>query len=181
MKSKVVINIQDGLLEVTGSEKFVKSIYDDFKDKLANYDDVKPIKQKIKKKESTSSSRSNKLATGSKIKKQTASVNINSDIQVEGLEAFYSDFDPKTDAEKALIFVYFLREKRDLSPCSVSDIHTCFFAMKEHLNVPSNYRSLLKNDAQRTKYFDRNGSNEITITSIGENHFNHKLKRKSKD
>lgn len=181
MKSKVVINIKDGLLEVTGSEKFVKNIYDDFKNKLGNFDNKKPVKDPLKNNQDDFKVSPRKSSSSGKIKKQTVNIDVNPELEVTGLESFFDKFEPKTDAEKTLIFVKFLHEARDISPCSASDIHTCFFALKEHLKVPTNYNSLLLNDSSRTKFFNRNGTNDITITPIGENHFNHKLKRKTND
>lgn len=182
MEAMVIINLKDGHLEVSGTEAFVRSIYTDFKSQISQQKTFAPLgTDNTPTKSEAKTSRGQTKATSSsksRSKKASADVDINPELNVTGVKEFYEKYAPKNDPERALIFAIFLRDEKNISPCSVSDLHTCFFTLKGQLKVPSNYNGLLANDAVRTKFFNRQSMEDISVTTIGENYFHHSLKRR---
>lgn len=175
MESRLIVDLSTGHLEVSGSEELVKHIFNEFRADIAsrNVRKASPVVA------DEVDSKVNRDTTTKKNgpRKTSATSEVNKDLDTLGVEEFFDTFEPKTDAERAMIFVKFLHEKKGMSNCAIRDIYTCFFAMKDRLKLPS-MTSLLNNDRGRTKYFTQNDG-VIELTKIGENYFSQKLRKKS--
>ncbi|MFV2053488.1 hypothetical protein [Aliiroseovarius sp. YM-037] len=167
-----------GRLEVSGSESFVRDIYKDF---CAELGSNRPVQTSLtstatNKRETQAPDEAVKKVSKPKGNKTSSTAMLNKDLDVSGLKDYFSEFDTKKAAEQALIFTMFLREVRGIVPCTADDIYTCFFTMKDQLKLPS-MTSLFNNDRARTGFFKRVENGKVEITQIGENHFNHNLKK----
>lgn len=179
LETKLVVDFISGRLEATGSEEFVRSVYDDFKSEIASKAIVPvPAAQPNKPTEIDAAASPSKTKSGSpKATKRPASdVKVDADLDLHGLEVFFNKFLTKKDAERALIFVVFLRDEKNVAQITRSQVYTCFFALKSSLTLP-NIKSLFVNDGTRTKFFKHTETGEIELSQMGENHFSHKLVR----
>lgn len=173
MESRLIVDLSTGHLEVSGSEDLVKHIFNEFREEISSRavrkadppetvdNEKKPAREAAPKKASS--------------KKTSASSDVNKDLDTLGLEDFFAPFEAKGDAERAMIFIKFLQEQKKMTTCTLSDVYTCFFALKSKLKLPS-ITSLIKNDASRTKFFSVSEGN-MSLTRLGETHFSQKLKK----
>lgn len=94
----------------------------------------------------------------------------------ENLKDFYSKLDTKSNFEKNLVFVYYLKEVLKLSDIGVNHIYTCYKHVGER--VPGNlYQSLLDTNKHKA-WIDTSNLSQISVAVPGENYFEHDLKRK---
>ncbi|MEW5912690.1 MAG: hypothetical protein AB1814_09060 [Thermodesulfobacteriota bacterium] len=182
MATKLHINIFEGIIDVDGDEGLVQEIYRDLKPQIIGQ--ISKLNQhlphgKNKTIEGTrQTEESNKTNNSKGVKKartQIAPKQV-SDLNLEGLSEFYDQFAPKGDSERILIFLKYLQSKKNY-PSSMDSIFTCFMALKTKL--PKDFGSALRTtrNPKRYGYIAYESYNEITITSVGENHFNFSLAR----
>jgi len=175
MECKLVVDLSTGHLEVSGSEDLVKYVFNEFRAEIATRG---PKTQVISDPKTVSDERP-QSSQGKKpsSKKATATGDVNKDLDTSGLETFFEEYQPKTDAERAIVFLKFLNSKFGSDAYASRDVYTCFFALRDRLKLPS-MNSLLSNDRNRTKFFTaRDGL--IELSKIGENYFNQKLNKKA--
>jgi hypothetical protein len=176
MESRLIVDLSTGHLEVTGSEELVKHIFNEFRAEIASKGLKSHPKEAVPVEESGRVHRESTPKKGGQ-KKASASADVNKDLDTSGVEDYFDKYDPKSDAERAMIFVKFLTEQKELESSSIRDVYTCFFAMKSRLKLP-NMASLLSNDYTRTKFFTQQDG-AVMLTRLGETHFSQKLKKKA--
>lgn len=189
MQSRLHIDLYRGIIDVEGEESFVREIYADYKDRLKDLADVgapkapEPIAElageKIKSKpRRAATKKSPKTKTDGEAKASAYRPALTKDLDTSGLAAFYKQFSPKNNAEKILVFVKFLEEKLDISPCSADQIYTCYRSLKQ--SVPQHFRQVIVNTSGRDYgYIEYGGIDEITASIIGQNYFDDGLVRAS--
>ena len=190
MEAKLHINILEGTLIAEGKQEFVETIYQDFKSELSNRIEkplnnspvehhpthsndsmpqpkARPLKRKKLKKPSSEQG-------GQKNPAYTPQLQKNLDLS--GIQDFYKQYEPKNNAEKILIFAQFLKEK-GFDICTADQIYTCYSVIKER--IPKVFLQAIRDTHGRSYgYIDHQGPEEIRLTTVGENHFNHDLKKK---
>ena len=97
-------------------------------------------------------------------------------IDTSSLKAFYSQFKAKNNSERILIFLKFLTENLEIESPNTDQVYTCYEAVNER--VPTAFRQAF-HDASGRKfgYIDYNSPTSIGITTIGNNHFKHDIKK----
>lgn len=189
MTTKLRIDLSLGVLEVEGTEQFVSSIYDDFKDRMKGV----TIGAKADFKESPGVKRDAAPSemTGVKVtKKRKGAVgktmpNIVKDLDLAGsgntprLKDFYNQFNPKSNYERNLIFVYYLNHNLGLSGITLDHIFTCYRDVPG-LKAPSLQQSLW--DTSKHKgWVDTSDGDDITVTRAGMNYLEHDMERVTTD
>lgn len=126
---------------------------------------------------STSSNGSKKSA--SKNKSQILTLDKTMNFHPKGLESlkdFYSKVEAKSNFEKNLVFVYYLKEILKMSDIGLNQIYTCYKHVNER--VPGNLYQSLVDTSKHKAWIDTSDLNKISIAVPGENYFEHDLKRK---
>jgi hypothetical protein len=193
MNTKVHIDILQGVLDVEGTEGFVKSIYEDFKAGLikqisdrsavvadkarvldVNSNDSTPSSRRIRK--SLARKVPNSASTKSKVGEYSPKFNPNLDLSE--LERFYDGFDLKNHREKILVFAVFMREKLHTAPCSANDIFSCYQTLKTKTEIPEAFVQALRDTQNKGGFVEFVSPEEIKVNIAGESYFNQKIKRR---
>lgn len=189
MTSKLLINVFEGSVHVEGEEDFVREVYSDFKTlmiemmkgapdtkrvSVAPPEEVVPQKAKVKKR-TPAKKPSNSSAQVSGINPDNPSLDKNLD--TSGIDTFYSQYAPKNHPEKILIFMRFLNDKAEIEDPSTDQIYTCYNAVGEK-PAAAFAQSFRDTSSKKFGYIDYNSANDISLTFIGNRHFDHDLKKK---
>jgi hypothetical protein len=188
MNTKLTINLKEGILDVDGSEEFVRSIYDDFKGEVAKrlsngstiprQIDVPALPMHEEEGETPTRNGKPKKArakrssgTGDSPKRGITKYRPTFDatLNVIGLPEFYDSMMPKTASERILVFAAFLRDQVKLEPCIADHIYTCFFAVKDRTKTPEAFVQAFHNTQSRTHWIDFKSLQDISITIPGNN------------
>ena len=190
MNAKLHINLLQGVLEVEGDEKFVQSIYQDFKSHLPKQSATRNAERRanepaeiIDHESSSSHERRRRRGTRRTGDGETAKIadyapKLNSNLDLKDLRKFYGQFDPKNHSEKILIFAVFLRDSLKIVPCSADDVYTCYRELKDITKIPEAFVQAIRDAQNKAGAIDFVSQTEIKITIAGENYFTQKLKRK---
>jgi len=196
MNTKLTINLRDGILDVEGSDEFVRAIYDDFKGEVArrlgSQNDPPPqIEGRVAGEEAASEvpkaspkpSRAKRAgASGGGQKTRTGSdykPTFDSTLNLKGLPELYDELGPLNAAEKILIFGIFLKERLKLESFTADHIYTCFFTVRDRTKIPEAFVQAFRDTQSRTHYIQVNSLQDITVTIAGSNHFEEMKKRKA--
>jgi hypothetical protein len=85
----------------------------------------------------------------------------------QSLQEFVEEKKPKNNHERNLAAVYYVAKVAQ-DPVSISHVYTCYKDRKWH--VPSNLENSLQVTASRHGWIDTSDSEDIKITTQGENH-----------
>jgi len=136
-ETKLKLDIEQGILEVEGSESFVRSIYDDFKEQLSKVKTTKPPKSAMPKSEeqdpprTPSSSKRTKGSNKRRTPKFLPELDLTGGKDLESLKDFYSKYNVSSNLEKNLVFSYYLEQKKGLSNITIDHIFTCYRTLVE--------------------------------------------------
>jgi len=187
--TKLIINLKEGIVEVEGTEDFVRDVYNDFKERVSRPVPLPPAPparlEQFKatgeaegtlaaRRTTTTSRRGVAAKTG-----ETANYKpkFNNDLNLNGLAEFYDLYAPKTHAEKILIFAAFLRDKIGISPCAADDIFTCYFTIKNKTKTPEAFVQAFRDCQSRTHYIKFISLTAIEITIPGDNFLSSKSRK----
>lgn len=196
VNTKLTINLREGILDVEGSDEFVRAIYEDFKGEVAKRQ--QPINGAHRQLEvaSTGSRDSDSLIEETKVKpkKRTRHSAVSGEgqkprpakykptfdpsLNLKELPEFYDELSPAKASEKILIFAVFLSEKLKMAPCTADHIFTCFFTVKDRTKIPEAFEQAFRDTQSRTHYIHYETLQEISVTIPGSNHFEEMKKRK---
>lgn len=156
-----------------GSERFVKEIYKEFKERLEG--PGKPRKRRGSKKNSPTTTNTGKTPTGYK-PKLVQDLNLKPQGKTS-LQDFFRSFKKLSRNEKFLVYVIYLKDHLGLTKITADHIYTC---MREvHDKVPATLKQIISNAKTKTGWFEiRNGT--ITYSSAGKQYYESELKRKLK-
>ncbi len=94
------------------------------------------------------------------------------------LRDFYSEKQPATFLERNAVFVYYLQRLKEVASIGPNHIFTCY--KEVNLRVPGAfYQSLL--DTRTKGWIDTTDTEDMRITTVGENFVEHDLPRQTKD
>jgi hypothetical protein len=189
LSTKLTIDMRNGLVQAEGREEFVRSVYDDFKERVSRPLVIEPAHPRQLELPSSDDGAPSGDAQAKKARRRAADSSaaakaaayrptFNSGLDLSGLEAFYGQFDAASNSDKILLFAIYLRDKLGISPCTADDIYTCYFTLKHLTKIPTAFLQSFWNAQSRTHYIEFRSATEIVINIAGENHFNQKLKRK---
>jgi len=192
VQTKLHINLTQGIIDVEGDVDFVKAVYEDFKDRLTEHVVAPP--QPEGKSTALSASASDSAPARAKQKRRSAprkkatsgdgsEVAINpdaptrdKDLDTSKLQAFYDQFSPGSAPEKILIFLKFLIEELKIEKPNTDQVYTCFLDARE--KPPQAFAQAFRDTSSKKGFINFNSSEDIEITTKGNNHFEFDLKRK---
>jgi len=195
LTAKLHIDMSQGVINIEGDPDLVREIYKDFKDYLAtgvprpspSQAHVQPpqhapaghaepeVKPKAKPR-GASKRKIDVTDNGSGINPNAPKLDKN--IDTSGLAAFYGQYYPKNNSEKILIFLKYLSEKLGLEEANTDQIYTLF--KKSGEKIPKAFAQAFHDAGSKHGFIDFNGAaGTIKVTIVGENHFNHDLKKKA--
>ena len=188
--TRLSIDLSSGTILVEGDADLAREVYRDFRDRLAEHRPAEPepaepaydggaeqaASTASKGKKPSSKKRASKASTS---QKGTADAQIkpDPDLDLKGLGEFYDQYEPKNNAEKVLIFASFLRDRLGKEPFTANDVYTCYWTLKDRTKTPTAFGQTLRNIQSRQRYIALNTLDDIRITTAGNNHLHHGLKR----
>lgn len=183
MDSKLKINIQEGILEVEGSEKFVKEIYDDFKDKLQSPTYTSPsqaVKGPTPSVTPTLSSPKPKAKKSPKTTKPSSAGTLLTSLNLRppgktSLKDYVTQFKKPTSEEKILIFIYYLKEELKEDNLTLDHIFTCLREIGD--KIPTYLKQVVTNVKNNKGWIDTTNWESLTFTTQGMNHIEHDIER----
>ena len=188
VNTRLVLNLRDGIIEAEGEENFVRSIYDDFKERVSKTVPLQTMPRQVletradftgqPESESKKKARKARSAEGGKPKASDYKPAFDSKLDLRELEQFYDRFEPENNFEKILIFAVFLRDTLNVAPCTADAVYSCYFVLKHKTKIPVAFVQAFRDAQSRTHYIEFVSPEKIDITIAGDNHFNQRLKRK---
>lgn len=197
MNTKLTINLKEGILDVDGSEEFVRSIYDDFKGEVAKQLPTRPTARQpeasilpayvaetetVTLKDNSTKSRAKRASANSEGPKKSATKykpTFDPTLDLKGLPEFYDKMIPENAAEKILIFASFLQDNLGMLSCTADHIYTCFFTVKGRTKIPEAFEQAFRDTQSRTHFIQINSLQDISITIPGSNRLEEMKKRKA--
>lgn len=177
--AKIHIDIAQGRLDVEGDADLVREIYADFKDQLSKT-------PQIAKKDDPSQEAGVKQAKKSSSKKKPKAGSegggidpdhpkLDKDLNLSALPKFYSQYEPKNNAEKILLFAHFLINESGIDAPNTDQFYTCYLHLKE--KVPKVFSQTFRDAGGKNYGFIYyNSPTDISISHIGINHLNSGIK-----
>jgi hypothetical protein len=191
VQTKLHINLAQGIIDVEGDVGLVREVYQDFKERLTAHSRTgvitereaqEPAKadndgQAVKQKRRTTSRKKAKPADDGAISANPDAPKLDKNLDTSKLKSFYDQFEPGSAPEKILIFLKYLVDELGVEMPNTDQVYTCFFALKE--KAPSAFAQAFRDAANKKGFIEFNSAADIKITIMGENHFNHDLKKKA--
>lgn len=191
MQSKLLIDLSQGRVEIEGDADLIREIYRDRKDRLLS--EAPP--GSFEGRQSSNGPEDSAAAeprSKSRPKRRSAprrkaegedgspgispeAPKLDKNLDTVKLGAFYSQFTPKNNSDKILIFLKFITEELGMEKPNTDQVYTCFKKTGE--KIPNAYPQAFYTMAGRHGYIDYRSAIDIDITIAGDNHFNHELKK----
>ena len=183
--TKIKIDLGQGIVEAEGSERFVQSIYDDFKGRLDPKSQPVTQKQTSKtkgNKQSANSSKSTpkKSKTKGDLPKIVAALDLSGAGQSERLQDFYAKYKPKSNFHNNLIFVYHLQQNLGLAGITVDHVFTCYRDILK-LKAPEALWQSLRDTSRRQGWLEAISRKDIKLTMSGMNYLEHNMPKADED
>ena len=208
MSTKLKIDLTQGLLEVEGSESFVKIIYNDFKTHFAGIEavdnDLKPPRRARRSKPVAKKVDQTPAVPASVLKfvaeedpdqsepmprPQKVSPPMPVYTQIEGLDLGAADgrlslvdfMDakfPLTNEERNIVFLYYLQHNLKLKSITPDHIYTCYRHAK--IRVPLNLENSLRITADQHNWIKTTKTGKMTLTTAGKQYVEKQLPKKVK-
>jgi hypothetical protein len=173
--TKIRIDLSQGIIEAEGEEKFVQSVYDDFKEQISQpkskfekrisqlprqvQDKIKPLKRRG--------------ATSTYTPKIVSELDLSGKKAGESLRDFYGHYNVKSNMERNLIFVYYMQDKLKMSGIICDHVFTCYRNIPK-IKVPTAlYQSLV--DTGIKGWIDTKSMDDIKVTIAGINYLEHDM------
>lgn len=178
MTTKLKIDLSTGLLEVEGTEVFVKNIYDDFKERLNSPPPAastpaaatNPKKKTKPKKTAASTTNSSKTKKAPGIAKD---LDLSGGADDPSLKEFYGRYDHKSNFERNLIFTYYLKQVISIDKVNLDHIFTCYRNVGQ--KIPKALEQSMRDTAKDRGWVDIDDLENIDVPVGGINHLEHDL------
>jgi hypothetical protein len=208
MSTKLKIDLTQGILEVEGTESFVKIIYNDFKTHFAGIDaveeDLKPPRRTRKRKTKAKKVQETTAVPASVLEFVTEEDPDKAEqksgrqepvspmpvyTQIEGLDLGAADgrlslvdfMDakfPLTNEERNIVFLYYLQHDLKLKSITADHIYTCYRHAK--IRVPLNLENSLRITNDQHKWIKTTKAGKMTLTAAGKQYVEKQLPKKVK-
>lgn len=185
--TKLKLDLTSGILEVEGEEEFVKVIYNDFKDQLANQRLVSEEEQSPKA-DTSSTIPTKSLKKAKRVAKASSSAEsytLLKDIDFTksekglSLREFYKQKSPESFAEKNLVFVYYLKSFLKIPKVTLNHIFTSYDEVGSR--KPSAFKQSIADTSSKKGWLTTSSFEDISVPIKGENFVNHDLPAKASD
>ena len=176
MDAKLRIDLSQKILEMEGSEEFVREIYNDFRDKISTISQATPkkVNEKLETKAEVPATSKGKQRQP---KKETLSIVKDLNLAEQGdklsLKDFFSKYTPSNNFERNLIFVYYLQNIAKETAITTDHMFTCY----RHVGVkiPRAFKQSLRDTASQKGWIDTSSSEDIKVTTHGINYIEHDI------
>jgi hypothetical protein len=196
MTTKLKIDLSQGVLEVEGSESFVKIIYNDFKTHFAGIETFDELK---------STRRSKKVKAAAKVappkpapkpvaeeekaepipqKPSLPAYVLIKDLSLGAADSrpslveFMDSKFPITNEERNIVFLYYLQHTLNLKEITLDHIYTCYRETK--IRAPLNLENSLRLTADQHGWITITKAGKMTLTSAGKSYVEKQLPKKVK-
>lgn len=199
MTTKLKIDLSQGLLEVEGSETFVKSIYSDFKTHFAGIDLEEPEKSTKRTRRTKSSAKKTTAQTSVPAAAPTGEpappleepvvkpappsppaytylddLNLGASKNRPSLVEFTDAKFPITNEERNIVFLYYLQFILKLDTVTPDHIYTCYRAVR--IRAPNN----IQNSFDRRGWID-SSDGTLSLTEAGKDYVEKQLPKRVKN
>jgi len=178
MATKLKIDLSQGVLEVEGSETFVKNIYQDFKTQFLGEESAppeKPPRRRHRKTAAAAPSTADKPAEYKFIEALDVTAGADYPSLVEFMDAKF----PFTNEERNLVFIYYLQNFIKQKPITIDHLFTCY--RKANIRAPLNLEHSLQLTATREKWVRLTKTGRISVTTDGKQYLEKQLPKKTRD
>ena len=181
MEYRIHIDLTQGIIEASGSEEFVASVFEQFKARLT---EVLALPRAVSTPGSAKAKISGGTAKKAKTKKGSRSSSAEphplvKDLDLSGgssgiiLRDFYAGFTATNAMQKNLIFAVYLRDHVGLDAISADHIYTCWRNVNER--VPKHFNQSIRDAASKKGWLDTGDLSNITISTQGFNGTEHDI------
>lgn len=184
MTTKLRINTNEGILEVEGEEGFVREIYTDFKAELAKPRADAPADtsgqpsgtaaQKSAAKSQKPERKSNDNAVKKKArtgKSDEPKVDKNLDLSgVDGaacLKDFVAQYQPKTNMERNVVFIAYLKDEMNLEQVGIDQLWTCYHDLG--VSFPVNMKQSIYDTSSAKSWINVPSLDALSLSVQGKN------------
>jgi len=168
-ETKLKLDLEQGILEVEGSESFVRSVYNDFKEQLKNENYNQPINPpkvtKVKEDANGSSVKRTKKTSKKKLGNFLKELHLSGEDGLQSLRDFYSSYIVKSNYDKNLIFTYYLERIMKLKDITLDHIFTCYRTVG--VKVPGAFEQSLWDTSSKKHWLDTESLDNIKVTALG--------------
>lgn len=192
MQTKLHINLAQGIIDVEGDAELVRSVYEDFRDRLiadgvnqrsvsfAQVEDAPAPKSEASKptpkpKPRLTPKRKQKAADDSTTSMNADAPSRDKNLNTVKLRDYYAQYSPSNASEKILVFLKFLTDVLEIDRPNTDQIYTCFLEAKE--KPPQAFAQAFRDASSKKGFIDFNAADDIVITTKGNNFFEFDLKR----
>ena len=190
-ENKLKIDLNQGVIEVEGSEQLVRDIYNDFKERLskpatpirearsAQEEFPTPKKKTVNKTKSASNTGKVKpKGPASKSGMLLKELDLTGSDGKESLRDFYSKFETSSNLERNLVFVYYLQHIKEVENININHVFTCYRNVPD-LKAPGNLKQSLVDAGFKKGWLDTSSMENITVPISGINHLEHDMPKKA--
>lgn len=186
MNTKIRIDLSQGIIEAEGNEDFVKIIYNDFKERIDNTKKVKSKSTQTNPPKQTTKSPPGKKEEAPQKKKagpKNNSPKMVNDLDLSGrdcdssLKDFYGQYKVKSNFEKNLIFIYYLKNIMKEEKIGIDHIFTCYRNLVR-IKIPGNLEQSIRDTRINKSWINYKKMDELSITVHGINYVEHDMKNR---
>ncbi len=186
MTTKLKIDLTQGILEVEGSETFVRNIYRDFKIQFLGEEAVeeeKPTRRRRSRKSTRSKSTKSSPAKAEPAPKPppynlVPDLNLGATKDHPSLVEFMDSKLPITYVERNLVFLYYLQYLLKQKPVTMDHVYTCYREAK--IRAPLDLDSSLKMTAKDKGWITIAEDGHMSVTPSGKRYVEEQLPQKVK-
>ena len=204
MTTKLKIDLTQGILEVEGSETFVKAIYSDFKVHFIGDEAGEMLGSKTRRVRSRATKTKPEQKSTPAVEPNSLSMPVEqpeSEVVVEteptrpthrfledlpltageGRGALVEFMDlkfPITNEERNLVFLYYMQHTLKIKPITSDHIYTCYRAAK--IRVPLNLESSLEATVNQRRWIKKTKTGRLSVTPSGKLYVEKQLPKKLK-
>jgi hypothetical protein len=195
MTTRLKIDLSQGILEVEGSESFVKVIYNDFKTHFAGIetpDERKPARRTRKTKAAAKVVTPEPAAKAKEVKAKPTppkpappayalikDLSLTATDGRPSLVEFMDSKFPITNEERNIVFLYYLQHRLKLKSITLDHIYTCYRETK--IRVPLNLENSLRITADQRGWITITKAGKMSLTAAGKSYVEKQLPKKVKN
>lgn len=184
MNTKIRIDLTQGIIEAEGNEDFVKSIYNDFKERLDGPKNFKPkTTQTLPSKTQSKPPVKDKNESTPKRKVAHSNPKMVNDLDLSGrdcetsLKDFYAQYKVKSNFEKNLIFLYYLKNVMNEVKVGIDHIFTCYRNING-IKIPGNLEQSIRDTRTKKSWIDYKKIEDLSLIVHGINYVEHDMKKR---
>lgn len=178
MATKLKIDLSQGILEVEGTETFVKNIYHDFKIQFLGEETAIAEKSPRRRRRKTAAAAPTAPDKPPEYNFIEA-LDVTAGPDYPSLVGFMDTKFPFTNEERNLVFVYYMQNFIKQKPITVDHLFTCY--RKAKIRIPLNLEHSLQLTANQKKWVRVTKTGHISVTADGKRYLEKQLPKKTKD